>query len=77
MHIRSPIVGEIPSNLTKRTEYSNDKRLLYEGYAVFGTLESQEKWFIYKYEYDVSKNEISRKIATERAWTKRALAEYF
>ena len=71
---RSPIIGEVPSNLKQRLDYTGGPSAtdpVYIGYAVLGTAETSTGWLIRKLTYSGSAvTEIN--IAVNAIWANRA-----
>lgn len=66
---------EIPSNLQMRVEYNGNGTHKFVGYAARGVSENQNEWLIHYFEYNSSKQVISRTIAYD-SWTNRDSANY-
>jgi hypothetical protein len=76
-HINYTTVAIIPGNeIINRAYKSSTNQIEYLGYAYPGTSNSEDKWIIRKYSYNVNNQVETERMARNIAWDDRETASY-
>lgn len=70
------MVSTIPANVKVRRAYDANRFLIYEGHAPKGSAESDKRWTIRKYTYNVNNQIEEENIAHQVAWDDRETLDY-